>query len=214
MDMKREIIGNKAIWTGKKHYIVNVFDDEGVRLAEPKKKIKGLEAVKSSTPSAAREGIKKAIDIILNQDQAELHKFVAYVRDKYKELPLDEIAFNRGVSDIDKWLCPTGFKPSTPIHVKASMNYNRLLNEKKIKEYPTIQSGEKIKFVHLIHNNPYFYEVIAFLRQLPPQFGLDDYVDRNAQFEKGFLKPLKGITDAIEWTTEFVPTLEEFITFE
>jgi DNA polymerase elongation subunit (family B) len=214
MDMKREIIGNKAIWTGKKHYIVNVFDDEGVRLAEPKKKIKGLEAVKSSTPSAARQAIKDAIDIILNKDESDLHAFVAEVKDKYKELPFDEIAFNRGISDIDKWDCRSGFKPSTPIHVKAAMFYNRILAEKNIKKYALIRSGDKIKFVHLNPQNQYFAEVIAFQGILPPEFDLDRYVNRMKQFEKGFLNPLKGITDAIGWTTEFVPTLDQWITYE
>lgn len=214
MDMKREIIGNKAIWTGKKHYIVNVFDDEGVRLKEPKKKIKGLEAVKSSTPSAAREAIKEGIEIILNKDQPELHKYVSDVREKYKELPLDEIAFNRGVSDIEKWACTSGFRPSTPIHVKAAMIYNRILADKNIKKYPTIRSGDKIKFVHLNSQNQYFAEVIAFQGILPPEFNLDDRVDRMKQFEKGFHLPLKGITDAIGWTTEFVATLDAWITYE
>ena len=38
MVMKREIIANKAIWTGKKHYIMNVFDNEGVRYKTPQLK--------------------------------------------------------------------------------------------------------------------------------------------------------------------------------
>jgi DNA polymerase elongation subunit (family B) len=214
MDMKREIIGNKAIWTGKKHYIVNVFDDEGVRLAEPKKKIKGIEAVKSSTPSAARQAIKDGIDIILNKTEEDLHTFVSELRAKYKELPLDEIAFNRGVSDLEKWECKTGFKPSTPIHVKAAMSLNRILTEKQIKKYALIRSGDKLKFVHLNKQNQYFAEVIAFQGILPPEFGLNDHVDRMKQFDKGFLGPLKGITDAIGWTTEFVPTLEQWFVYE
>jgi DNA polymerase elongation subunit (family B) len=214
MDMKREIIGNKAIWTGKKHYIVNVFDDEGVRLAKPKKKIKGLEAVKSSTPSAAREAIKEAIDYILNKDESDLHIYVSDLREKYKTMPLDEIAFNRGVSDIDKWDCKSGFKPSTPIHVKAAMNHNRIIIDKQIKKYALIRSGDKIKFVHLNPQNQYFAEVIGFIGILPPEFNLHQYVDRMKLFDKGFLNPLKGITDAIGWTTEFVPTLDDWITYE
>lgn len=214
MDMKREIIGNKAIWTGKKHYIVNVFDDEGVRLAEPKKKIKGLEAVKSSTPSAARQAIKDGIDIILNKDMSDLHQFVAAKKEEYKTLPFDEIAFNRGVNDLDKWRCTSGFKPSTPIHVKSAMIYNRILADKQIKKYPSVRTGDKIKFVHLNPQNQYFAEVIGFHEILPPEFNLDGHVNRMKQFEKGFLNPLKGITDAIGWTTEFVPTLDEWITFE
>ena len=49
MVMKREVIANKGIWVAKKRYMLNVIDEEGVRLAEPKLKLMGIEAVKSST---------------------------------------------------------------------------------------------------------------------------------------------------------------------
>ena len=55
MFMKRENIADKGIWTAKKRYILNVYDSEGVRYAEPKLKMMGIEAIKSSTPSACRD---------------------------------------------------------------------------------------------------------------------------------------------------------------
>jgi len=55
MKMKREALADKAIWTAKKRYILNVYNSEGVVYAEPSIKIQGLEAIKSSTPSACRE---------------------------------------------------------------------------------------------------------------------------------------------------------------
>ena len=39
------------MWTAKKRYILNVWDSEGVRYEEPKLKMMGIEAVKSSTPA-------------------------------------------------------------------------------------------------------------------------------------------------------------------
>ena len=50
MVMKREVIADKGIWTAKKRYILNVHNSEGVQYAEPKLKMMGIEAVKSSTP--------------------------------------------------------------------------------------------------------------------------------------------------------------------
>ena len=44
MFMKRENIADRGIWTAKKRYILNVWDSEGVRYAEPKLKIMGIEA--------------------------------------------------------------------------------------------------------------------------------------------------------------------------
>ena len=59
--MKREAIADKAILTAKKRYMLNVYDNEGVRYTEPKLKMMGIEAIKSSTPQACRDSIKKAI---------------------------------------------------------------------------------------------------------------------------------------------------------
>ena len=39
--------------------MLNVIDEEGVRLAEPKLKLMGIEAVKSSTPRVCRVKIKE-----------------------------------------------------------------------------------------------------------------------------------------------------------
>ena len=59
MQMKREVIADKGIWTAKKRYILNAWDVEGVRYKDPSLKIMGIEAVKSSTPAPCRERLKK-----------------------------------------------------------------------------------------------------------------------------------------------------------
>ena len=43
MQMKREVIADKGIWTAKKRYILNAHDVEGVRYKEPQLKIMGIE---------------------------------------------------------------------------------------------------------------------------------------------------------------------------
>ena len=57
MFMKRENIADRGIWTAKKRYILNVWDSEGVRYSEPKLKMMGIEAVKSSTPAPCRSTV-------------------------------------------------------------------------------------------------------------------------------------------------------------
>ena len=59
MIMKRENIAERGIWTAKKRYILNVWNSEGVQYSEPKLKMMGIEAVKSSTPAPCRTIIKK-----------------------------------------------------------------------------------------------------------------------------------------------------------
>jgi len=57
MFMKRETIADKGIWRGKKMYILNAWNIEGVQYNEPQLKIQGIEAVRSSTPKFCRASI-------------------------------------------------------------------------------------------------------------------------------------------------------------
>ena len=85
MVMKREVIANKGIWVAKKRYMLNVIDEEGIRLSEPKLKLMGIEAVKSSTPQVCRVKIKDAIKIIMSKQESDLHDFVAEFKKEFNE---------------------------------------------------------------------------------------------------------------------------------
>ena len=86
MKMKRESIADKGIWTAKKRYILNVYDSEGVRYSEPKLKIMGIEAIKSSTPMSCRESIKESLKIIMIKDNEALFE---YIEDELYEIECD-----------------------------------------------------------------------------------------------------------------------------
>ena len=204
MVMKREAIANKGIWTGKKHYILNVFDNEGVLYSEPKLKIQGIEAVRSSTPAACRKNIKKALSIIMNQTESDIIKFISDFREEFTTLPYEDIAFPRGVRDLKKYTDSSAiYKKGTPIHVKGSLVYNELIKEKKIQNrYPIIADGDKIKFSYLLRPNPARDTVISCPGPLPKELGLDAYIDYDMQFDKSFLEPLRSILDAVGWKTD------------
>jgi DNA polymerase elongation subunit (family B) len=216
MKMKREAIANKVIWTGKKHYIMNVYDLEGVRYSEPKLKIQGIEAVRSSTPAACRENIKGALSVIMNKDEATLQEFIRTFRAKFRQLPFEDIAFPRSVrgllkSDIYDKKTRTltqksyntgtlNFLPGTPIHVKGALIYNHLIKVKKLEEkYLPIGEGEKIKFCYLLGSSPLPTNVIAAPSKLPKELGMERYLDYDTQFDKSFVEPLRTILDAIGW---------------
>ena len=213
MVMKREAIANKGIWTGKKHYILNVFNNEGVSYTQPKLKMQGIEAVRSSTPSVCRRNFKNALDVIMNHDEKAIHKFVSDFKHEYMLLPFEDIAFPRSVKDLNKYKDSASiYKKSTPIHVKGSLIYNSLLKEKKLEtKYQTIKDGDKIKFIYLKAPNPARDTVISCPSTLPKEFSIEPYIDYDLQFEKSFLDPIKGILDAIGWhITERRATLEQF----
>ena len=83
MFMKRETIANKGIGTAKKRYILNAWDIEGVRFKEPKLKIMGIEAVKSSTPGACRDKIKECLKVIMNEGEEEAQQFISNFKEQF-----------------------------------------------------------------------------------------------------------------------------------
>ena len=212
MEMKRESLADKAIWTAKKRYILNVHNSEGVAYAKPKLKIMGLEAVKSSTPSACRTKIKEAINIIMTQTQDDLHKFINDFRQEFKTLPPEDIAFPRSVNGLGEYSDPANiFKKGTPIHVKGALVYNHFLRTLNLtKRYQVIQEGEKIKFIYLKQPNIFNNNTLAFISGLPKKLDAEQYIDHDLQFEKSFLEPLDIILSAIDWQSEKVDNLDCF----
>ena len=213
MVMDKEVIANKGIWTAKKRYILNVYNSEGVDYDEPKLKIMGIEAVKSSTPKACREKIKEALKVIMTKDEAALIEFIDNFRDDFNKLPIEEIAHPRSVNGLLKYQDNTTvYKKSTPRHVKGALLYNLNLRQdsKLLNKYETIKEGDKIKFVSLRMPNPLKDNVVSFPTKLPREFNLKNYIDYDEQFEKSFLDPLRFIVNAIGWSFERQASLESF----
>ena len=210
MVMAREAIADKGIWMAKKRYILNVHNNEGVQYAQPKLKIMGIEAVKSSTPQVVRDKFVKAYQLMLNSTEAELQKFVADFFEEFKSLRPEEVSFPRGVSDIEKWADRhTVYKKGTPIHVRGALLYNQQLKKANLSQ-ESIKNGTKVKFCYMKMPNPLMENVISFTNFLPEEFALNQYVDYETQFNKTFKEPLKLVSDAIKWELEYVNSLEGF----
>ena len=212
MEMKREALSNKGLWTAKKRYILNIFNNEGVSYKEPYMKVMGLEMIKSSTPSSIREKMKQAIKIMMSGTEQDIHNFIAEFREEFRKLPPEEISFPRGLNGLNKYSdAATLYKLGTPIHVKGAILYNNFLNQNNLtKKYPLIQEGEKVKFTYLKMPNHFKDTVISYPSRLPKELGLHDYIDYDMQFDKAFLEPIKVILDCMGWSTEKVSTFEDF----
>ena len=212
MRMKREGLSDKGIWTAKKRYILNVYNNEGVQYSEPQLKVMGLEMVKSSTPSVIRGKMYDTIKLMINGSQDDVQKFISEFKTTFKTLPPEEVSFPRGVNGLREYSDSTSmYKKGTPIHVKGAILYNHYLKQMKLdKKYPAIQEGEKLKFTYLKQPNPFKDTVISFPGRLPSEFGLHDYVDCDLQFQKAYLDPIEVILNCIGWKTEKVNSLESF----
>ena len=212
MQMKRENIADRGIWTAKKRYILNVWDSEGVRYEDPKLKMMGIEAVKSSTPAPCRKMIKDALKLMMTGTEEDVIHFIDKSREEFKKLPPEQIAFPRSVSDVQKYKSSSDiYIKGTPIHCRGALLFNHYVKEKKLtNKYSLIQNGEKIKFCYLKKPNVIHENIISFIQDFPRELNLDKYIDYDLQFEKSFVEPLKAILDSIGWNVEKTVNLELF----
>ena len=212
MFMKRENIADRGIWTAKKRYILNVWNSEGVQYHEPKLKMMGIEAVKSSTPAPCREMIKDALKLMMNGTEDDVIKFIENSRKEFRKLPPEEIAFPRSVSDVNKYKSSNMiYIKGTPIHVRGALLFNYYIKKHNLtNKYSLIGNGEKIKFCYLKKPNKLHENVISFIQDFPKELGIDKYVDHDLQFDKSFLEPLRIILDSIGWKVERTANLESF----
>jgi DNA polymerase elongation subunit (family B) len=212
MEMGREVIADRGIWSAKKRYILNVHNNEGVQYAEPKLKIMGIEAIKSSTPEVCRDKFREIFKVIISGSEADTQAFIKDFKAEFKSLAPEKVAFPRSVSNITDWSDRKSvYKKGTPIHVRGSLLYNKYLKSENLtKKYELVTNGDRIFFTYMKMPNPIQENVIAFPDVLPKEFKLDYYVDYDLQFEKTFVEPLKLILDAVGWKPEPVATLDEF----
>jgi len=212
MIMKRECIAERGIWTAKKRYILSVWDSEGVRYEEPKLKIKGIEAIKSSTPAPCRKMLKKSFEILMGGTEEDMIHFIDECREEFKSLPPEQIAFPKSASDVRKYYSSsTIYSFKTPFHIRGALLFNHYIKEKNLtNKYSLIRNGEKIKYIYLKTPNIIRENVIAFIQEFPKELGLDKYIDYELQFEKSFIDPLKSVLNVIGWNVEKTVNLDLF----
>lgn len=216
LKMKRESIADRGIWTAKKRYILNVWDNEGVRYKTPELKIMGIEAVKSSTPEICRNKIKEALRIMIQGSELELIEFIDKFRNEFNKYSFEEIASPRGCSSLSDYRSSLKiYNKGTPIHVRGALLFNKLVIDNKLqKKYNLISDGDKVKYCYMKVPNPLHEDVFAILNVLPKQFKLESYIDYDRQFDAAFLSPLTLICDSIGWKTKEISTIENFFTQE
>jgi len=211
MQMKREVLADKAIWTAKKRYVINVHNSEGVQYAKPKIKVMGLEMVKSSTPAVIRDQLKDSLEVILHGTEKDLHKYVMDFKKKFVNMPVEDIAFPRSCNGIKSYAGSPIYAKGTPIQVRGALLYNHHLKRLGFdKKYQAIRDGDKIKFVYLRTPNPIHEDIISFPQTLPKELNLHAYIDYDTQFEKVFLDALQIVIKPLGWTPQEETSLEEF----
>lgn len=199
MNMSREIIASRGFWRAKKNYALLIHNSEGVAYKTPKMKIMGLESVRSSTPELCRNAIEDTVKLVLTKDEKSVQEYVKEFEGVFKKSDIIDISFPRGISDIRKWECPTGFLSRTPIHVKGSLTYNRIVEKEGLRMTP-IRNGNKIKFIYLKEPNPVGCNVISYPDYLPNEMKLGKYIDYHTQYTKSYYNPIDSICNCVGWS--------------
>ena len=202
MVMKREAIADRGIWTAKKRYILNVHNNEGVQYAEPKIKMMGIEAIKSSTPQVCRIAMKEIFKVIMGGSEEKTQEAIALFKEHFKTLSPDLIAFPRGISDATKWMDKDViYQKGTPMHVRAALLHNHHVKKNGLdKEYELIYNGDKIKYIHLMLPNPVKENIFGFKERFPEELNLNKYINYELQFKKSFIEPLNMILETLNWS--------------
>ena len=222
LSMKREAIADRGLFRAKKHYVLQVWDNEGVRYAEPDLKMVGIETARTTTPKICKDDIEEALKIILNGTEEQLREAYKKWKLGFMSAPVEQIAFPRGVNDTEKWdegtenqgssvfeddITVAKAKKGAPPQVKAALCYNHLCQVNGLKERDPIRSGSKLKFLYLKRNNPTGFNVVGFIDDLPREFGLDPWIDKNLQFEKALATPIESFTSLVNWNVTKRATL-------
>ena len=212
MVMKREVIADKGIWTAKKRYILSVHNSEGVQYPEPKLKVMGIEAIKSSTPAVCRDKFKELFKLLINGSEADMRAFVNGFRREFEQMDPEDIAAPRGVNGLEKNSDrKLIYGKGCPMHVRGALLYNHYVEQAGLgKLYQQVNDGDKIKYLALKVPNPIKENIISFPDALPKELGLHPYIDYETQFNKVFKDSLDIILDAIGWSVEEVATLDDF----
>ena len=212
MGAKIEKIALSGLWTAKKRYALLKLWDEGSFFLNPKLAVTGIEVVKSSTPDFSIEKLTEALKIILTKSEKELQEFVKQTKKEFikvaKENPA-AICVNSNVNNLTKYkkdergyyfINEQGMRIGAPENSKGAINHNELLKKAGIDYIPPIEPGTKIFIIRLKTPNKYNIDVLAFQdERILFDTGLVDFIDIETMWEKGFMSPLRIITDAINW---------------
>lgn len=194
----------------KSQYMMYIWNQEGVVYDQPKLVMKGIKAVKISTPDVCKKSLKEAFIIIMSGTEEDLQKHVKSFQSDFNKMKFHLISTPGGTNTMNAYpKINDGFSPKTPIGVKSAHTYNSMIDKLTlINEYAMIGQGDKIRYGYLKMPNPCQSNVIACIDELPDEFGLDNYIDYNTQFDKTYLDTLNPILDTVGWSVKKKHTLE------
>ena len=197
---KKETIADNILFLEKKNYAMHLVESDGRPV--DKLKAKGIEIVRSSTPVGVKSFLIDITLTILSGNSAQVIKELREMRSKFMKMNPYDIARASSVKNIEKYIMEPDangnpvWKTGTPVHVKASICYNHLTRNQRIK-YNEIKSNTKMKYVYLkpnVHN----WNVLGFIDEdFPSEFGLE--IDYDKQFDATVMGYIRRVFTILGW---------------
>lgn len=204
-DFELERVSESIINLAKKKYIQHIVYEDGI----PYDRLtyifpKGVELVRSSTPSFAREKIAEIVKYLFAHPDdfniKELLKLVKNLRKEFELADVDDICMQSSCSNYDSKVLEDKtkleFVSGAHFAVKSAAYYNYLLHQNKglQSKYEFIKSGTKIKYYYC--KNKKINDMFAFIRgSYPIEFAPE--IDYDEQFLKSILSPINSIIEPL-----------------
>ena len=206
-DIKQEVVAKSGLFITKKRYGLRIINDAGRKVN--KIHVKGLDTVRSNFAVAMKELLGNVLDDILaDVPKEKIDERISLFKRNMVNLHYDVMANPIGVKGIGKYEVKeedspfSTYKKGTPVHVKASINYNSLLEYwYEGRKYEKIINGSKIKWVYL-KNNEFGFDTIAYKGyEDPPQILelIKTHIDHDRMFEQAMTKKIGMFYKAMSW---------------
>lgn len=200
---KHETTCDVALFMEKKRYILHILEAEGNIPSKPFKYV-GVEVAKSSVSEPVKDLIRNVIELaMLSLDQNKSNTSFREAYEKFKAMPVEDVALRSKISDIEKYENKMGdhgeIGKGTPIHVRSALHFNHLLKHFKLEtKYESIVSGIKIKYFYASKNS-FNYRSIAFIDKFPKELNIKIQPNYQLMFDKLVAPPLERVYDCIGW---------------
>lgn len=225
INFKREKIIKQKLTTAKKKYVDEILANEDKLFIEsPKISVTGIEIVRTDTPSFCKSKLKNAVnELFLNQcaNKIAMNSYIRSIKEQFIKTDVKEISIPKGVNEYTKYAKDTdyyiinglSYPISCPIHVRAAINYNYLIEKWKLPLIP-VGNGTKIKYIHISSNNELNQDIIGFVNEWPDEFNVFK-IDYDKQFTRTFTSVFQRFYDVLNWGNIEIEenTLSDFIEF-
>lgn len=205
-----ETISSVGLWLAKKQYMLDMVWKDGETLSKKKTYVKGIDIVRSDTPTYCREQLLKVVEYVLeagkgfkDKEHDFVLRFMRGIKEGFKMSNYDNISRPIGIKNYQKYVLQDSeeimFASKAPAQVKGAAYHNYLIKEYNLThKYNRIKNGDKVKYY--VTNNPEI-PVFAYMSGSFP-IELKQYVemDYDLQFEKTILSLTNRILTAVGLT--------------